>query len=89
MKNIPINLGITTHKKPDIKVLDFEYADNEVLLNENQHDAMRTFEYLEEEAKKVGLQINQEKTCFMTNIEDESDIEQIKQKFNGLKNSNT
>jgi hypothetical protein len=82
MKNIPNDFGVTTHKNPDIKILDVEYADDGTIFNGNQNDAIHTIEHLEEEAKKVGLIINQEKTCFLTNIKDESEIEQLKHKFN-------
>jgi hypothetical protein len=82
MKSINKEFKITTHKNPNEKLSDIEYADDTTFFNKNQIDTMRHVEVFELATNKVGLKINPNKTCFMTNIISESETEQLKQKYN-------
>jgi hypothetical protein len=75
MKNVPEEFGIITYTEPTVKLNDIEYADDSVTFSENQFNAIHYIEALRGSSKKRWLKDKSRRTCFMTNIKDETEIE--------------
>ena len=80
LRNISDDYGLTTHKNPNIKLKSLAYADDIVLLDNNPRLALQHLISLEAEAQKVGLSLNFEKTKFITNIQDNQQLIDLKKK---------
>ena len=68
LRNTEATTGLQTH--PDDLLPDLDFADDTVLLDQGEMEALEHFRTIESSAKKVGLSINYDKTKIMIkNIE--------------------
>jgi hypothetical protein len=59
--------GVVTHINPTRKISSLEYADDIILFDSSMDKAYYHLKELENEAKKIGLEINLSKTKFIAN----------------------
>ena len=77
LKRIPNGVGIQTHSNPSKTLQHIEYADDSVLIDESPEKAIEHLKQLEIAIKVIGLSINKNKTCYMTNIIDKTKTDQL------------
>jgi Reverse transcriptase (RNA-dependent DNA polymerase) len=68
LRKIPTEFGFITHLRPLKTLSDLNFADDIVMLDNNITDAERHLDILIHEARNVGLEVNSDKTKYMTNI---------------------